>query len=471
MATYRIETDKGVFEVETDEGAAESAQPSSLEAAARGAAQGLTLGHADEIAGGLEHLATGKPYDQARDESRANFRAAKEAHPVVTGVTEAAASTPAYVAASAGLGPVAGPAAVGAIQGEGNSDAPLLSGDTAKEAALGGAVGAVTGKVGEMVSGALNPSELAATAEEQAAKAAGANSADFRRLGADKIRQAGRTLLDNDVLSPAASTDAMAERVAGLNDEASKTIGAILKRAEGGFDVQSAIRDLDAVRWHFPEDPAVLAKVDAAKEMLRKTAIRGAGDVAGGIENAPEKLTLPFDEANRVKTYLQQKGINWNTDQASQAVDKSIAGTVRRSVDAQLENATPSAEDMRAFHEAKKTFGATENLEDFLGKRSSREFGRSPLSVSDIGAAAVSGHPVAGPTVWKLFRQYGNQNMALVADWLAKNGAAVAGQLGKWGPRLVAAAQGGAESLAVTHYVLSQQDPEYRQQMSEDSHD
>lgn len=55
--------------------------PSMTESAIRGAAQGATFGFADEIAGGLEAAFTDKSYEQARDESRANFKRAKDANP------------------------------------------------------------------------------------------------------------------------------------------------------------------------------------------------------------------------------------------------------------------------------------------------------------------------------------------------------------------------------------------------------
>jgi len=46
---------------------------SGTESALRGAAQGLSLGFADEITGGVESLLSDKTYDQARNESRENY--------------------------------------------------------------------------------------------------------------------------------------------------------------------------------------------------------------------------------------------------------------------------------------------------------------------------------------------------------------------------------------------------------------
>lgn len=53
-----------------------------LESAGRGAAQGFSLGLSDELTGLVESMFTPKTYEQARDESRANYKAAEEANPM-----------------------------------------------------------------------------------------------------------------------------------------------------------------------------------------------------------------------------------------------------------------------------------------------------------------------------------------------------------------------------------------------------
>jgi hypothetical protein len=113
----------------------------------RGAAQELTFGYADEIAGGIESLFTSKKYDQARDESRDAYKRAEADNPlaytagqvgggiaslaVPVGGIARAASTGAKVARAAGAG---------ALYGAGKSEAETLhglAGDAATGAALG----------------------------------------------------------------------------------------------------------------------------------------------------------------------------------------------------------------------------------------------------------------------------------------------------------------------------------------------
>ncbi len=150
--------------------------PGQLEALGRGALQGGTLGFADEIAGAGEAGAdalTGdvgsledlmKKYRQHRDESRANFKAASDAHPVTTAAGNLAggilpALALAYptgggsLVAEAGLGAkllqgAKTGAALGAVTGAGDSEADVTKGDVgglAQDVAIGGGVGGALG--------------------------------------------------------------------------------------------------------------------------------------------------------------------------------------------------------------------------------------------------------------------------------------------------------------------------------------
>lgn len=104
---------------------------SKLESAARGAAQGLSLGFSDEVTAGAEALFTDKTYDQALQESRLNYAAAKDANPITYHGSE-------FVGSMALPG---GVVAKGAIAGAGLSQGETL-GDVAGDAALGGLIGA-----------------------------------------------------------------------------------------------------------------------------------------------------------------------------------------------------------------------------------------------------------------------------------------------------------------------------------------
>ncbi len=152
------------------------------ESFARGAAQGLSLGFADEITGFLESLGTDKTYTQARDESRENYAVAHEANPKTSiagefGGALAGAFVPgmgltkgASIAQEALYG-----AKLGAAAGLGRSEADLTKGQFGKAAedvvhgaefgGIAGGAGAVASrgvsagvsKVGDIAREALDP--------------------------------------------------------------------------------------------------------------------------------------------------------------------------------------------------------------------------------------------------------------------------------------------------------------------------
>lgn len=149
-----------------------TSQPSELESAGRGLAQGASLGFADELTGGAEALkdelsnqagdkSFGDLYRQHRDESRAAYDAAQKANPKSFLAGElggglATALVPGLnVAKGATLGArAAGAAALGGTYALGNSKADVTQGDIGgalEDTAKGAALGAVAQPVIEKV--------------------------------------------------------------------------------------------------------------------------------------------------------------------------------------------------------------------------------------------------------------------------------------------------------------------------------
>lgn len=141
-------------------------EPGMLESGLRGVEQGLTLGFGDEINAALSTLLdtmSGRnkdlsiidDYTKQRDESRAAFKAAEEAHPYISGAGNIAGGlAPALLTAGVSL-PAQGLAGAaklgigyGALGGLGMSEADLTKGDLAgagKDVALGSALGGLLG--------------------------------------------------------------------------------------------------------------------------------------------------------------------------------------------------------------------------------------------------------------------------------------------------------------------------------------
>ncbi len=123
---------------------------SKTESAVRGFAQGASLGFADEISGAAESLFSDKTYEQARNESRANFDAARKANPGSytageVGGSIATAAIPLGGTATLAKAVQTG-ARIGAINAYGQSEA-----DNAKDAIRDVAVGSVMGAGGATI--------------------------------------------------------------------------------------------------------------------------------------------------------------------------------------------------------------------------------------------------------------------------------------------------------------------------------
>jgi len=148
-------------------------EPGFGESIARGAFQGVTLGFGDELSGLVRSLVNGTSYQEERDAARGANKAASEAHPFAYGGAELAAGLatpiPGLGAAKAGAGVAAHAvraAAAGGLAGLGSSEADLTKGDfggavhdTISNALLGGAIGAVAGKAGQILGKAEGVSE------------------------------------------------------------------------------------------------------------------------------------------------------------------------------------------------------------------------------------------------------------------------------------------------------------------------
>jgi hypothetical protein len=123
-------------------------QISKTESAIRGGAQGLMFGFPDEATAALERLVTGKPYEQALQESRQAYKQAQEANPITyTGSEIAGGVLPALIpgvgqaATGAKLGRLAAiGAGTGALSGLGYSEGQDV-GQVAKDVVKGGILG------------------------------------------------------------------------------------------------------------------------------------------------------------------------------------------------------------------------------------------------------------------------------------------------------------------------------------------
>lgn len=167
----------------------ENNQTSALESGLRGLAQGASLGFADEITGGLESLRGDKTYEQARDESRANYHKAEDDNPLTYGAGQLGGGAATMLVPGAGVAKLAG---LGAAAGLGNSEADNIGDqavDTLKGAGIGLAASAIPGigSMGKNVIDEVATTPLAGPAQGMVGKA---------MQGVQTIGTKGNELLD-----------------------------------------------------------------------------------------------------------------------------------------------------------------------------------------------------------------------------------------------------------------------------------
>jgi hypothetical protein len=437
---------------------------SQLESGARGVAQGLSFGFADELTGGAEALwkaAKGDPktfgelYRQSRDESRNNYRNAKDDNPYTYGAGQiAGAVAPALASGGSSLlgTGVADLTLQGAAQGLGSSDADITQGDigdAAEDTAKGAALGLLMGSGGKALS--KIPGAAKDLAENWAVKATGATGRQAEKFAPN----AGRELLDRGLVKFGDSPANIATRVGDAADDAGQAIG-------------DALKTLD--------DKGVTASVKNVVDTLENkvkdlSAVPGNEKTINQIQNQIENLkargeeSLPISSAEQAKRNYQSE-VNYFSPEFEKKGASHVANAFRNEVESAATGADPALADK--FMNEKKTFGLLAPIREAAEKRASTlsqspigglldtttgglagiAHGTSPLG---IGAAAAAGRRILAPRI--------ASSGAALADVVSKSPQV----LGKYGPVLSQAMQRGGNSLGVTDFLLQQNDPNYRE--------
>lgn len=466
-----------------------SSQVSPIESGVRGAVQGLSLGFADEATGALEAAKdwlSNDPsgfmtnYRKHRDESRANYRTAENANPgtYMTGQVGGAIA-PALATVGGSLPATVGSlAAQGAAQGLGSSEADLTYGDVSgavRDTALGSAIGGATGiagkalskipigKAAEYISG-----KLGENAERLAARGLGAERATIKKIGDEKIRQAGRYALDEGIVTPLASTEDMIARNAAVQKGAGSQMGEVYKTIDDAgassfnpLDVATKVEKELGDFWRSPINKAEGRQLENTLDSI--------------LMRSPTGENIPLSEAQTLKQELG-KVANWKnkvsiTDKERMARD--AYGIVSSAIDEATEAGANKvgAEGLKeTLQEAKGLFGKSKTASELLENKNAREQGNRLFGLTDniiagasLGTApATGGASLAIPVGKKVLERYGINTSAVIADNLSEILATAPQRFGRFAKPLQDAAARGGNSLAATNFVLQQTNPEYR---------
>lgn len=458
--------------------------PSELESAARGFAQGIPgIGtYADEATGVVESLFTDKSYKQARDESRANYKAAEEANPASyysgMAVPVIASSIPKAI-------PVLGTLAsgvLGAIEGAGASENEDLSG-ILQDAGIAGGISAGTAGLGKLAMGGkfLNPftkkvvhesgglralgnklapeasQALKELAEKSAVNATGATGKQAANFSDD----AGRELLDRGIVKFGRSQDGIAKAAASHVEAAEKQIDKALKDLDARGIKVDANTIYNNVRQKINEMGANPSQADIAN-LLEK-------ELDNLVNSTNVKGTTEFlaSEAENIKRGYNRKAGNWADPEKSMA-GKELYQQWRQGVeDVATKNAPETA---KLFEEGKKSYGLLAPIQEAAERRASTT-SQSPvggfLDVASGAMGAASGGGLIGGVLAPIGRRIASprisSSVAVGADKLADIVAKSPQSLGKYSDVLQKASQRGGNALGVTDYMLQMNDPEYRE--------
>ncbi|HYF34347.1 MAG TPA: hypothetical protein VD994_03565 [Prosthecobacter sp.] len=492
----------------------EAEQPSTMEAVARGGAQGLSLGFADEATGLIEAILDsvrgktsviegdfGDRYRSNRDESRAAYEEAETAHPVAFGASRTAGAVLPAVAATVATKGAATPLALRALapttakglatlaatEGLGASEADLTEGEldeAARDMALSGLMGYGAAKAMPMVGSALKRGTKAAaeglhdSADFMASKAVGLTKALRKkfRLDPEDTRAIGRTALDTGIITPLADAADMKARAETLKELSGSRIGEI---REG----------LDVAKVNRPQ----------ASRMMTELAEKGAPyiDVAGArglqrqykmamMDLARYQTEPTFENLQKLKNVYKglafPKGVlaeeKTGFVDAYHIIKRELETSIKEGVDIMAKNTEKALpENVRSLHRipeiydlAKEDYGAAKTMIKGLDDRLAAEEGNRLIRPTDFITAGGVGLgtgslpiTLASVAAKRGVEKYGFQTGSFAAHNLAKMLDQAPQAFGKYAQVLQAAHARGAQSLASTHYVLQQKDPAYRE--------
>lgn len=460
-----------------------------IESGLTGAFSGATAGFMDEITGATEALANMvgvknthdltkmeldtpdfdviENYRKGRDAKRAMQDAAQEANPksYMAGQFAGAAATSALPVV--GGTSISNLAAQGAAQGLGDSRADLTEGDVlgaVKDTSIGAGLGVGAGLAGKAISA------VGSKAMPYVQKSADAIS-DFGKSGAEKLALnatgatgkqasefapgAGRELLDSGMVSFWDDAGNIAEKVGAAKDKAGKYLGTALEE----LDNQGVTASMDNVVNSLEAQIKELAQSPGNERLIKQ--------IQGEIDNLYMRgqSNVPVSLGEQAKRNYQGM-VNWNSPE----LDRKMASRVSDAFKNEVEQAATAAnpEIGAAFKEAKKTYGLLKPIEEAAERRaavnSQSPFGGfGDVVTAGLGAATGGiGGAVSGILGKRVIQPRLASSGAVIADNIADIVKNSPQKLGKFAKTLQDAASRGGTSLAATHYVLQQQDPEYR---------
>lgn len=447
--------------------------PSQLESAVRGGAQGIALNYADEITGGLEALkdiaTTDKSlddysnlYDKYSAESRAAYDAAQAANPktylagnIAGGVgTALATGNPASLMGRVALG-----AGMGGVAGSGLAE----PGDRLKGAAMGAALGGTAAYGGDKLANALSSGaqklspKLAKIAEYFKERSIGGTAKQMEAIKPGT----GRYMLENNIGGAFSSPASVAKAAQSGLDDAGGVMSAVLKELDDqGVQVNKAnvIQRLEQEISQYAGDDSAVPVVNQIKNIINNIKETGQYNIKPSF-------------AENIKQGYGKISKNWLNPDVGQA-GKAAYGAYKNEVENVAENSSPVLADL--FKDAKQKYSMLAPIKEVASNRAAVMNNQAIGGLNDSVAAQVGAQVtqnVPGMTAAAAGRRIlaprANSMIAHSTDFVSKLLKTAPEKLGTFSGVLNNAAERGTNSVAITDYLLSQQSPEYRQMKRE----
>ncbi len=405
-------------------------------------------------------------------------------------------------------------------------------GEYAKDVGVGFGVGAATqgalDKVGSKLAPHIDKAKawlgtkageagdaLKGLAERRAFKAAVGNQGKVYDHAQDtgRINEIGRNLLDDDVVTFGRSAREISEVAGEKMEEAWQGMKGLMSKIdeqnpEGVVNFAGAADELDAFVDEIggSGNKALVTRIREAANDLRELG-RGTLSQAQREKNSwkftpGDPTSVPKQVANRVKGILAKamedgvevgaKGVAEVAEevpaaQFGQALRTGSGTTFREAPEAVLREATEAGDDALKPEQArelydglKKKYGSFATTEDAAERLANRQEKNRTFSLTDnlmaVGQmAATPGESLKGGLKAalaaggnKMLRERGSSAAAVTLDKIGDIVKSSPQSFGKYAKTMQDAASRGNHALAVTHFLLLQQDPGYRKQVGID---
>lgn len=438
----------------------------------RGAISAITGGHMPQIAGAIEHptgalktlLGGGTGHDvsadpdvqsyaKTRDQYKNLYDQAYKDHPYAygTGYVPGILASPLN---KLGALPAAG------LFAEGASNADLTKGEIGQDV-YDTSKGVITGKVLGSALEAATPL-IQKGAQNLAIKHLRPTAATAANLGSERLGQIGQEALDSGAIKAGSKIGATAERLRNLSDEVGALKGDIVNQSDAHLDPTQIADRFDKEVIEPLRGTAENQSVVQALEAKKQSFLDQYTPEEAPADGAAPDMTPAQVEAEKTAV---QGNINYNTDPSVKVQGmKGWASVLRQSGEDAISDP--------AFIPAKQSYGNLESAQGMAERTAGLVDGGTGLlgHIGDTAAntmgigGAVAGHPasLAIPVARSLTKGRVASAGAVTLDSLGKALKSNPQIFGAYAAPLAAAAQRGSDALSATHFILSQQSPEYR---------